>query len=112
MEFPSAPSESLFDEFLQFPYPRGFLLGRGSAQREGAGAVPAGGRSGEAQAEKIQHAALLAPLQALREQRTGVTDLGAAAAEPISNLDLLFTHQELHKDLWVTPSSAPGAEQV
>lgn len=107
-ELPCAPSEPFLDEFLQLSDPGGFLLGRGSAQRERAGAVPAGGRSGEAQAEKVQHAALLTPLQALREQSTALTDLGAAAAEPVSNLHLLFTHP----GLWMTPSSAPAAEQV
>lgn len=98
-------SESLFDEFLQLSDAGGFLLGRGRAQREGAAAVPAGGRRGQAQAEKVQHAALLTPLQALREQGTAFTHLGAAAAQPSSNLHLLFAHQELHKELWVTLSS-------
>lgn len=98
------PSESLFDEFLQFSDAGGFLLGRGRAQREGA-AVPAGGRRGQAQAEKVQHAALLTPLQALREQGTAFTHLGAAAAQPRSNLHLLFAQQELREELWVTPSS-------
>lgn len=67
-ELPRAPSESLLDELLQFADAGGFLLGRGSAQRQRAGAVAARGRRREAQAEKVQHAALLAPLQALRSK--------------------------------------------
>lgn len=115
-------SESFFDEFLQFPYPRGLLLGRGGAQREGAGVLGARGGSGQALAEQIQHAALLAPLQALQERRrekqSGWTPsiweqacTGTAAGKPVSNHSLSFT-QELC-DLWVILrplSPAPGAK--
>jgi len=57
-------SQSLLDEFLQLADARRLLL-RGAAEQRRA-AVGPGGRRGEPLPEELQHAALLAALQALK----------------------------------------------
>lgn len=58
--------QSLLDQFLQLADAGRLLLGGGGAEGETGAAVGAGGRSGQPLPEELQHAALLAALQALQ----------------------------------------------
>lgn len=68
--------QSLLDQFLKFADAGRLLLRGGGAEGQTGAPVGPGGRSGQPLPEELQHAALLAALQALQSnQRAASTNM-------------------------------------